>query len=80
MLRCLVIQEVKEVLDSQWDWTTGAEDHCEKVVHKFLQCPLKNRKEEVDEGESDSFGGEVFRALCNNISCNLSLHYFCTTF
>lgn len=43
MLSRLVVQQVKEVLDSQRDGTTGAEDHREQIVHKLLQRPLKDR-------------------------------------
>lgn len=49
VLSCLVVQQVKEVFDSQRDRTTGAEDHGEQIVYKLLQRPLKNMAE---EGES----------------------------
>lgn len=49
MVSRLVVQQVKEVFDSQRDGTTGAEDHREQIVHKLLQRPLKNM--EWEEGE-----------------------------
>lgn len=43
VLTRLLIQQVKEIFDSQWDRTAGAEDYCEQVVYKFLQCALKKK-------------------------------------
>ena len=37
---CLVVQQVKEVLDGQRNGTTGGQDHREQVVHKLLQSAL----------------------------------------
>lgn len=51
MLSRLVVQQVKEVFDSQRDRTTGAENHCEQVIHKLLQCPLENTEEEERESK-----------------------------
>ena len=51
VLSRLVVQQVKEVFDSQRDRTTGAEDHCEQVIHKLLQRPLENMEEEEEEEE-----------------------------
>ncbi len=53
VLSRLVVQQVKEVFDSQWDGTTGAEDHGEQIVHKLLQRPLRNTKEEMKESQTD---------------------------
>lgn len=47
MLTCLFIQQVKEVFDSQRDRTTGAEDHCEQIIYKLLQCALGKEEEEI---------------------------------
>lgn len=44
VLSRLVVQQVKEVFNGQRDRTTGAEDHCEQIIHKLLQRPLKNGK------------------------------------
>lgn len=49
VLSRLVVQQVKEVLYSQWDRTTSAEDDCEQVIHKLLQRALENK-----EGEGES--------------------------
>lgn len=46
MLSRLVVQQVKEVLDSQRDRTAGAEDHRKQVIHKLLQRALENMEEE----------------------------------
>ncbi len=51
MLSRLVVQQVKEVLDSQRDGTTGAEDHREQIVHKLLQRPLNEGQGEQEEGK-----------------------------
>lgn len=45
MLTCLVVQQVKEVFDSQRDRTAGAEDNCEQVIYKLLQCALRKEEE-----------------------------------
>lgn len=37
---CLLIQQVKEVFDCQWDRAVGTEDHLEQVIHKLLQSAL----------------------------------------
>ena len=42
VLQGLLVQHVKEVLDSQRNGTAGAEDGCEQVVHKLLECPLRD--------------------------------------
>lgn len=49
VLSRLVVQQVKEVLHSQRDRTTGAEDDREQVIHKLLQRTLENT-----EGEGES--------------------------
>ena len=46
VLSRLVVQQVKEIFDSQWDRTAGAEDHCEQIVDKLLQCTLRGEEEE----------------------------------
>lgn len=46
VLSRLVVQQIKEVFDSQRDRTTGAEDHREQVVHKLLQRALEDTQEE----------------------------------
>lgn len=55
MLSCLVVQQVKEVFDSQGDRTAGAKDHCEQVIYKLLQCALKKEEEESSHLTIDFF-------------------------
>lgn len=43
MLLGLLVQQVKEVLDSKWHGAAGAENHLEEVVHKLLQGALWGR-------------------------------------
>lgn len=45
MLSRLLIQQVKKVFNGQRDWTAGAEDHGEQVIHKLLQRSLENTEE-----------------------------------
>ena len=43
MLLCQLIQEVKQVLDSDGHRPVHAEDGLESVIHKLLQCTLEGR-------------------------------------
>lgn len=45
MLSRLLVQQVKKVFHGERDWTAGAEDHGEQVIHKLLQCSLENTEE-----------------------------------
>ena len=54
MLLSLFIQQVKEVLDSQRHRAAGAEDHLEQVIHKLLQCTLREDKEAQSPGRKDT--------------------------
>lgn len=47
VLCCLVIQQIKEIFHSQRNWLTGAKNHGEQVVYKFLQCALQHRDSHV---------------------------------
>lgn len=40
MLLCLLIQEIKEVLDCGWHRMPRRQHALEEVVHKLLQCAL----------------------------------------
>lgn len=45
VLQRLLIQEVEEILDGQWDGPTGAEDSGEQVVHELLQRSLRGNRD-----------------------------------
>lgn len=42
VLCSLVIQQIKEIFDSQRNRLTGAQNHREQIVYEFLQCALKH--------------------------------------
>lgn len=41
VFQCLLIQKVKEILDSWWHDRPRAQHAAEEVIHKLLQCSLK---------------------------------------
>lgn len=54
----LLIQQVKEVLDSERHGAAGAEDHLEQVVHKLLQGAL--------QGTGSTDGGVVSKVASDS--------------
>lgn len=46
----LFIQEVKEIFDSWWHHSPGAQHAAEEVIHKLLQCSLKGATNNVRQG------------------------------
>ena len=51
VVACLVVQQVEKVLDRQGYGPTGAQDHCEQVVHKLLESSLERERETSMERE-----------------------------
>lgn len=48
MLLCLLVQEIKEVLDCGWHRVPRCQHALEEVVHKLLQCALWRRAARCD--------------------------------
>lgn len=62
VLLSLFIQQVEEVLHSQGHRAAGAEDHLEQVIHKLLQCTLREDKAAQSPGRKATSSHSLVQA------------------
>lgn len=66
VLCSLVIQQIKEIFDSQRNRPTGAQNHSEQIVYELLQCALKHTVQVIHLA--------LFKVKCDSGVCVWYLH------